>query len=766
MTTSIAFGSDNNGYQVGIHNGTINIHQGQKESPPNPTSNVPFPRDPDFVPRGTLLDEIHAKSSTCPGSWVALVGLGGVGKSQLAIEYCYRVRDQSPDTWAFWMHAGNAARLQEGFQDAADLLKIPNRHDSKANVFKLVHDWLRDNSKWLIILDNLDDADFLHNPSPMGQEGESVDERPLSSFLPRGSNGTLIMTTRTKDATLKLTDNKNIVEIHPMSVSDAADLINKKLDSPVIEMDAQRLAEALGCMPLAIIQATSYVNRQSSSYSVSQYLGEFERNDRRKSKLLDYEAGHSQRDRDAKNSILITWRISFEQIRKINSAAADLLSLMSFFDPHGISEDLLQESTESEDESDDDDDDYETSSSSDSDTDSELEFDSTLRFRGNIAILRDYSFISVREDDQSLQVLSMHPLVQLGARQWLDAHNESDKWRDEFVIKLSTVFPSGEFENWTDCQSLFAHVQLAYTKKPHSDEALRAWGILLLKASGYVRKRGLGTQSDNAEMAEKSVKALKKTCGEEDFNTIASMGNLAATYRHQRRLKEAEALEMKVLDLHKKVLEEDHPKTIVSMGSLAATYRHQRRLKEAEALDMKVLDLHKKVLGEDHPQTIASMGNLAATYRYQRRLKEAEALEMKVLDLRKKVLGEDHPKTIVSMGNLAATYRHQRRLKEAEALEMKVLDLRKKVLGEEHRDTILEMNRIASIWRRSGRALEALDLLRDCVAIQTRVFGPEHPKTMKFSEKLLIWETQQMTSGASELMRIKDSDPGGSNERT
>ncbi|KAJ5723842.1 hypothetical protein N7488_001877 [Penicillium malachiteum] len=304
MTTSIAFGSDKNRYQVGTLNGPINIHQGQKESPPNLTSNVPFPRDPDFVPRGTLLDEIHAKSSTYPGSWVALVGLNGVGKSQLAIEYCYRVQDKSPKTWVFWIHAGNAARLEEGFQDAADRLKISNRHDPGANVFKLVYDWLRDNSDWVVILDNLADASFLHEP--------------LYS--------------------------KSIIEVHPMDISDAVELVNNKMDPPVTEMDAQSLAEALGFMPLAIIQATSYISRQSQSYSVSQYLAEFQRSEGRKSKLLGYEAGHSQRDRDANNSILITWRISFEQARKINSSAADLLPLMSFFDLHGISEDLLQTS--------------------------------------------------------------------------------------------------------------------------------------------------------------------------------------------------------------------------------------------------------------------------------------------------------------------------------------------------------------------------------------------------------------------------------------
>ncbi|KAH8691822.1 hypothetical protein BGW36DRAFT_280847, partial [Talaromyces proteolyticus] len=134
------------------------------ETPPGPLLSIPFLRDPDFVDRGTVLNQLHQRS-TVPGSRTALVGFGGVGKSQFAIEYAYQTHKQSPTTWVFWVHASNAARFEQSYHDIADTVKLFGRQDPKANIFKLVHNWLRDtkNGKWVMILDNVDDADFLVN---------------------------------------------------------------------------------------------------------------------------------------------------------------------------------------------------------------------------------------------------------------------------------------------------------------------------------------------------------------------------------------------------------------------------------------------------------------------------------------------------------------------------------------------------------------------------------------------------------------------------
>ena len=96
--------------------------------PPEPCSTVPFRRDPDFVDRVDLLSRVDERCLQ-PAGRAALVGLGGVGKSQLAIEYTHRTRERSPDTWVFWVHASNAARFEQGYRDIADVIKIAGRED-------------------------------------------------------------------------------------------------------------------------------------------------------------------------------------------------------------------------------------------------------------------------------------------------------------------------------------------------------------------------------------------------------------------------------------------------------------------------------------------------------------------------------------------------------------------------------------------------------------------------------------------------------------
>ncbi|KAJ5781257.1 hypothetical protein N7457_006417 [Penicillium paradoxum] len=114
----ISFGHTNPGTQIGNSYGPIypNVDSA-------PLSTVPFRRDSDFVDRGTLLDEIYEKGNT-PSARIALVGLGCVG-----------IREKSPDTWVFWIHAANAGRFEQGFREIADRVKIPNRKNQAANVF-------------------------------------------------------------------------------------------------------------------------------------------------------------------------------------------------------------------------------------------------------------------------------------------------------------------------------------------------------------------------------------------------------------------------------------------------------------------------------------------------------------------------------------------------------------------------------------------------------------------------------------------------------
>ncbi|KAJ5160967.1 uncharacterized protein N7482_007971 [Penicillium canariense] len=422
IMASTTYSGVNYGAQVGTNTGTFtaefHLPPERPETPPSPLSTVPFPRDLDFVSRNTLLHWIHEKSSV-PGSRIALVGLGGVGKSQLAIEYSYRVRSESPTTWVFWVHASNAARFEQSFRNIADQVKIPGRQESKVNILELVENWLRDEKKgkWVCILDNVDDDKFLCSFPAAGKEDPTkgptnASTKPLLEYVPRSRNGSTIITSRTREVALKMVDRKDIIEVKPMKSSEALELLQRKLQQGGESQESRQLVDTLESMPLAIVQAASYIQNRAPRYSVSQYLRDFQGSDREATRLLKKEAGHLYRDWEAKNSILVTWQISFDYIRHTKPSAAELLSLMSFFDRHGIPEKLIRlhpvANCTSKSELLDNSSDRETSES-----------DIGPVFEDDIITLRDYSFISISENGT---FFTMHRLVQLATHAWLKSY--------------------------------------------------------------------------------------------------------------------------------------------------------------------------------------------------------------------------------------------------------------------------------------------------------------------------------------------------------
>ncbi|KAI9691957.1 MAG: hypothetical protein M1820_009665 [Bogoriella megaspora] len=717
---------------------------------------IPFSRDPDFVENGTILDQLRQKCSM-PGSRTALVGLGGVGKSQLAIEHAYRTRDSSPETGVFWIHASNAERFEQSYRAIAMSVNIPGRQSPNANILQLVHDWLcyEITGSWLLILDNVDDTGFLSDNHKFCQKEQSnglysKDSRPLISYLPQSIKGSILITSRAMNAARKLVEPRDMISVEPMNEADGLLLLENKLGKEEDRNDLARLAAALEFMPLALVQASAYISHRAPRCSVKQYVESFQRSDRKGANLLDFEGGQLRRDGEAKNSITTTWQISFDHVCQIRQSAADMLSLMSFFDRQGISAALLQcrslwgDNRQSQNESNDE----EHSEDHDSSQDDNGAKDEDDEFEDDIATLRDYSFISITEDQSSFE---MHRLVQLATRKWLQAHGQQERWKHQSIRNLCAEFPIGKYKNWPTCRALFPHAKLIAGQKPEVREALKDWASIMYKAASYAIK--IGHVSSAVEMSEKSMEVRTKLLGQEDERTLKSMGIVADTYRKTARWTDAEVLEVQVMEAFKRLLGQDHPNTLISMNNLARTYHNQHRWKEAEELNVQTLETRKKVFGHDHPGTLASMNNLAITYCNQDRWKEAEELEVQTLETRKKVLGHDHPSTLTSMSNLALTYHKLYRWKEAEELNIQTLEIRKKVLGHNHPDTLRNMGKLAWTIRVQGRWNEAESLEMQALEGCKRVLGQNHPDTLIMMSNLActFWDKGERR-GAIALM--------------
>ncbi|AFY41701.1 tetratricopeptide repeat protein [Nostoc sp. PCC 7107] len=238
--------------------------------------------------------------------------------------------------------------------------------------------------------------------------------------------------------------------------------------------------------------------------------------------------------------------------------------------------------------------------------------------------------------------------------------------------------------------------------------------------------KGQGLYDKAAPWREQCLEITKKRLGEEHPDVATSLNNLADLYYSQGRYSEAEPLCIDALALTLKLLGEEHPDVANSLNNLAELYRSQDRYSEAEALHIQALALRRKLLGEEHPDVAQTLNNLAVLYRFQGRYSEAEALHIQALALRRKLLGEEHPDVLTSLNNLALLYYGQGKYSEAEPLYIQALKLRRKLLGDEHPDVANSLHNLAYLYRSQSRYSEAEHLCIQALALTRKLLGDEH----------------------------------------
>ncbi|KAL2115495.1 hypothetical protein VTJ04DRAFT_9750 [Mycothermus thermophilus] len=290
MATSASFGDENQGFQIANNYGPINAQFQPPRERPQPGIFIPFSKNPNFVDRGDILDRI-AKKFNHHHTRVALVGFGGAGKSQLAIEYARRLhKAQESDgkqKWIFWVDSSTQATFERGFRAIAGHVELPGREDPKANILELVRDWLsyKCTEGWTLVIDNADDYDMFYDKS------SGVTNLRLAQYLPQSDNGSILVTTRDMRLARDLTGHNpdHLFEIGSMARAESLTLLRSKLKPPPKPETAESLVAELGDIPLAIVQAAAYIQTHRPLYSPEQYLDDF-REKSEKVKLLQHDA--------------------------------------------------------------------------------------------------------------------------------------------------------------------------------------------------------------------------------------------------------------------------------------------------------------------------------------------------------------------------------------------------------------------------------------------------------------------------------------------
>jgi tetratricopeptide (TPR) repeat protein len=650
---------------------------------------------------------------------LVIYGLGGSGKSQLALNFVHTCREYY--TSIFWIDAGQKETLERDYLSIYRLLfsrlSAGSELPTVSEAVTMVKSWFHGQSgRSLLIFDN---AHTIDNPYDISY----ID---LNYFLPDAPCVDAIITTRSSRAQ-EMTALK-AVKVAGMEEAEAAELFrtSAKLAKTGLEVEKEiiLIIHELGYLALAIALAGSYIAATPRlRLNIRSYLPEYRE---RRKQLLGIKG--SMLIHRYGESVLSTWETSFAVIERQSTMAARLLSLLAFLNFDDIFPALFERSTDRTKLI------GGTSEASDRRWQVYLLPDSPLdpyAIQGAFEILRTYSLIQWRDEQGGYAI---HKLVHAWSQDRLEV--EQQRHLSLMALELLTDIIPSTVGNPIFGIRLVPHVManFAVVSAITAASATIRGDVLndILDSVTIVGDflRDLGRWSDEYEVRAFHFREICKLAGTEHPSTLTSMNNLAEVLSRQGKHKQAEEIHRQALGLYEAILGKMHPSTLTSMNNLAEALRSQGKYDQAEELHRQTLKLGEMILGPEHPSTLASMSNLAEVLSNQGKDEQAEEMHRKVLRLREMILGEEHPSTLTSMSNLADALSIQGKDEQAEEMHRQVLRLREKVLGKEHPSTLMSMSNLAVVLTRQESYEQAEEMHRHVLRLRGMALGKEHPHTL------------------------------------
>ena len=254
---------------------------------------------------------------------------------------------------------------------------------------------------------------------------------------------------------------------------------------------------------------------------------------------------------------------------------------------------------------------------------------------------------------------------------------------------------------------------------------------------------GQGSYEKALPWRKRCLSVVRDRVGQEHPDVARSLDNLASVYFQQGRYEEAESLYVEALEMRRKFLGKQHPMVAMTLHNLANICKSQRRYEEAESLYVEALEMRTKRLGSKHPDLVKNLNCLASLCKSQGRYEEAESLYIEALEMRTKLLGAEHPDLTKSLHSLANLYWYQGKYKEAEPLYVKALKMRRKLLGEKHADVATSLHGLALLYMSLGKYKEAEPLYIKALDIHRELLGSEHPEVAGCLNNLAVLYTNQ-----------------------
>ncbi|KAJ4087127.1 hypothetical protein NW760_003035 [Fusarium oxysporum] len=685
---------------------------------------IPFTKNPRFTGRSTILSALEDKFFG-PGQsqQVALVGLGGVGKTQIALRFAYQMKEKRLDYSIFWVPVLSDETAERAYVDIAKKLRLQKSSEAD-DVKDLVCQHLSSDEagKWLLIVDNADDEELIFG---------SAHKPGLEQYLPQSEYGIVLLTTRSRHVAVQFAQS-DVIDIEQMDQEEATTLFEKSLIQKQLLQDETSVIELLtylSFLPLAITQAAAYLNQTKAPIRI--YLGLLRNAEDNDTRVLDREFRDNTRYRGSQNAVGTTWIVSFRQIQKSNQLAVDLLSFISYIEPKAIPQSILPDAEADE-----------------------LEW--------AIGTLCSYSFLVRREESN---MFDMHSLVHTATRGWLDKQHRKRQVLKDAICHLAARFPTKDDAHYDLRREYLPHAMRLLSRN-HEDKMVDTYQLFnKVGDSFYIDRRfkeaikcfekvcwwrqSLHPETDHTRLAsehklasaylndrrikdaikifEHVVAVGKETLDEKDHFRLASEHELARAYLDDRRIKDAIKILEHVVAVRKETLDEKDHSRLSSEHELARAYLDNRQIKDAIKIFEHVVAVGKETLDEKDHSRLASEHALARAYLDNRQIKDAIKIFEHVVAVGKETLDEKDHSRLASEHELARAYLDDRRIKDAIKILEYVVAARKEILDEKDHSRLASEHALARAYLKDRRIKDAIKLLEHVVAIKAKMLAKDDP---------------------------------------
>ena len=637
-----------------------------------PTWSVPHIRNTHFTAREDILLELRAAlTSGEPAAWKqAITGMGGVGKTQIALEYIYRHMAEYQIIW--WIRSEELATMASDYANLAEPLGLPEKDSiDQTEIVRAVKSWLEHNSGWLLIFDNAQDTN------------------EMGDYLPRAGGGHVIITSQNPRWS-------KIAKLLPAKVFDRTESIDflcmrtGQDDKEAADM----LAEELGDLPLALEQAGAYI--EETTLLLAAYCELFQS---RRQELWGEESppmGYPQ-------AVGATWSLAMDRVSKESPEVAYLLNLCSYLAPDDIPMELLRKGKEHL---------PEPLASAMADQ---------LIMNRAVRGLSHYSLIESKDEN-----LSVHRLVQAVVRDRLDEDDKKD-WAKIALNLVNEVFPyeSDDVRTWPLCSILIPHALVAAAHAEVLKVAPGETYYILNQIGTYLR--GRADFKEAKVLYTRALHLAEQVYGPDDPKVAINLNNLGNVLQDLGDLQDAKKNLERALAIDESAYGPDHPDVAIRVNNLGNVLQDLGDLKGAKKNYERALAIDEAVYGPDHPDVAIDVNNLGNVLQDLGDLKGAKKKIERALAIDETAYGPDHPTVANRVNNLGSVLQDLGDLKGAKKNYERALAIDEAVYGPDHPTVAIRVNNLGNVLQDLGDMKGAKKKIERALAIDEAVYGPDHP---------------------------------------